>query len=133
MPGSVSSASPTTVMPWSLAKAFSHSREFALIENEYKDGASQRSLQVATSRKSWRLSKRLAPADLEELRDFYDARHGSQQPFYTYDVTETSPKYSYDETGVATTGRYTVRFEGPWQQSMGIARGEVEIAYAEIV
>ena len=48
--------------------------------------------------------------DLAALRTFYDARNGAHEPFYFYDPYETNPKFSYDPTGAAVTGRYTVRF-----------------------
>lgn len=132
MPGSVSNAAPSTVLPASLCKAFTHSREYAVDVNEYRNGESQRDKLVETSRKSWRLSKRLAPAAIAILRSFYDARKGPTQPFYFYDVWETDPKFSYDATGVDTTGRYTVRFEGNWEQRAGIGRGDVEIALVQL-
>jgi hypothetical protein len=132
VPGSVAAAAPTTVLPLSLCKAFVHSREYALVENEYRNGESQRSLLVASSRKSWRLAKRLTASAMKTLRDFYDARNGPQQSFYFYDVFETSPKFGYDPTGVATTGRYTVRFEGPWEQSCGMGRVDVNIALVQL-
>jgi hypothetical protein len=132
MPGSVGNAAPTVVLPWSLCRAFRHSREFAILENDYRDGTSQRSLLVETSRKSWRLSKRLAPAALTTLRSFWDARHGPLQEFYFYDPWDTNPRFSYDPTGVATEGRYTVRFDGAWEQSCDIARADVDIALVQL-
>ena len=59
MPGNVQNAAPATVLPQSLVRAFVHEREYPLIENEYKNGESQRSVQATTSRKRWRLAKRL--------------------------------------------------------------------------
>jgi hypothetical protein len=65
MPGSVQNAAPTTVLPQSLCRAFTHSREYPVIENEYRNAESQRSvLPTTNSRKQWRLAKRLAPAAL---------------------------------------------------------------------
>lgn len=132
MPGSVQNAAPLAVLPQSLCRAFVHAREYALRENEYRNGESQRSLLVATSRKRWRLAKLLTPALLQQLRDFYDARSGSEEPFYFYDPYETVPKFSYDPTGAATQGRYTVRFDGAWEQSVGLARGDVKINLIEL-
>ncbi len=132
MPGSVENAAPVTVLPQSLCRAFVHGREYALLDNEYRNGESQRGLLVATSRKRWRLGKRLTPDQLATLQAFYDARNGPQQPFYFYDPYDTSPKFSYDPTGVATQGRYTVRFDGYWEQSVGIGRADVEISLIEL-
>ncbi len=132
MPGSVASAAPSTVMPWRLCKAFTHDREFAVEENEYRNGESQRGRLSDTSRKRWRLAQRLTPAELDELRDHFEARHGMLEPFYVYDVWETDPKFSYDETGVSVTGRYTVRYDSPWQQAVGMGRTDVDFGFREI-
>ena len=132
MPGSVLNAAPATVLPPSLCKSFVHERAYPLIENEYKNGESQRSLQAATSRKRWRLTKRLPPAVLQTLRTFYEARNGTTEAFYFYDPYDTTPKFSYDPTGVATVGRYTVRFNSDWQQSSGPGRSDVQIELLEL-
>jgi hypothetical protein len=132
MPGSVANAAPTAVLPSSLCRSFVHSREYPVQVNEYRNGESQRGRLADTSRKSWRIGKRLTPTELVTLRDFYDVRRGPQEPFYFYDPWETAPKFSYDPTGTATDGRYTVRFEGAWQQSSELSRIEVEIALVEV-
>ncbi|MBZ5618906.1 MAG: hypothetical protein LAQ69_09315 [Acidobacteriia bacterium] len=132
MPGSVLNAAPATVLPLSLCKSFVHERAYPLIENEYKNGESQRSVLAATSRKRWRLTKRLPPVVLQTLRNFFDARDGSTEPFYFYDPYDTNPKFSYDPTGIATVGRYTVRFNGDWQQSSGPGRSDVQIELLEL-
>lgn len=132
MPGSVANAAPTTVLPQSLCRAFSHSRAYPILENEYKDGTSQRSVLATTSRKKWTLRKRLTPTQLSTLRTFYDARNGTHEPFYFYDPYETSPKFSYDPTGVAGTGRYVVRFNTDWAQFVGPGRSDVDIELIEL-
>ena len=80
MPGSVQNAVPLELMPHSLCRAFGHAREYVVLESEYRNGESQRSRLVETSRKRWRLAKRLTPALLQQLRDFYDARKGPEEP-----------------------------------------------------
>ena len=132
MPGSVLNAAPATVLPQSLCKTFVHERAYPLIENEYKNGESQRSVLATNSRRRWRMGKRLAPAALHTLRDFFDARNGATEPFYFYDPYDTNPKFSYDPTGVVTVGRYTVRFENDWNQSIGLGRDEVTITLVEV-
>lgn len=132
MPGSVQNAAPTTVLPQSLCRAFSHERAYPLIENEYKNGESQRSVLATNSRKRWRLTKRLTPATLQTLRNFYDARNGTTEAFYFYDPYETSPKFSYDPTGAVTQGRYTVRFNSPWQQTVTPGRADVALEIIEL-
>ena len=51
MPGNVHNAAPTTVLPQSLSRAFVHERAYPLIENEYKNGESQRSVLASNSHK----------------------------------------------------------------------------------
>ena len=132
MPGSVQNAVSATVLPQSLSVAFTHERAYPVIENEYKNGESQRSVQTANSRKRWRLTKRLAPGALQTLRNFYDARNGTTEAFYFYDPYETSPKFSYDPTGVVTVGRYTVRFNSDWQQASGPGRSDIGMELLEL-
>lgn len=87
---------------------------------------------LVTSRKRWQLTKRLAPTDLATLRTFYNSANGPHGAFYFYDVFETSPKFSYDATGVATVGRYTVRFDSPWQETSFPARSNTQLALVEL-
>ncbi len=132
MPGSVQNAAPLTVLPASLSRAFIHEREYPVIDNEYRNGESQRSVQAANSRKRWRLTKRLTPAQLAALRDFYDARKGPAEPFYFYDPYETSPKFTHDPTGQAVAGRYTVRFASSWEQNTSLARADLTLELIEL-
>ena len=132
MPGSVQNAAPLTVLPASLSRAFIDAREYPVADNEYRNGESQRSVQANNSRKRWRLTKRLTPAQLSALRDFYEARTGPAEPFYFYDPYETSPKFSHDPTGQAVAGRYTVRFASPWQQSVTLARADLTLELIEL-
>ena len=132
MPGSVQNAAPLTVLPASLSRAFVHEREYPALDNEYRNGESQRSVQATNSRKRWRLAKRLTPAQLAVLRDFYDARKGSTEPFYFYDPYETSPKFSHDPTGQAVAGRYTVRFVSEWSQAASLGRTDVTFELVEV-
>jgi phage-related protein len=127
MPGSVQNAAPLTVLPASFSRAFFHEREYPVLDNEYRNGESQRTVQATNSRKRWRLAKRLTAAQLAALRDFYDARKGPAEPFYFYDPYETSPKFSHDPTGQAVAGRYTVRFAGEWSQSASLGHTDVNI------
>ena len=132
MPGSVQNAAPLTVLPASLSCAFVHEREYPVIDNEYRNGESQRSVQATNSRKRWRLAKRLTPAQLSAIRDFFEARKAATEPFYFYDPYETNPKFSHDPTGQAVTGRYTVRFAGAWQQSTSLARTDLSLELIEL-
>ena len=132
MPASVQNAAPLTVMPASLSRSFAHDRAYPVVESEYRNGESQRTVQATNSRKRWRLAKRLTPVQLGTLRDFYDARKGPAEPFYFYDPYETNPKFSHDPTGTAVAGRYTVRFNSDWNQSVDPGRLEVQIELIEV-
>jgi phage-related protein len=132
MPGSVQNAAPLTVMPASLSRSFAHDRAYPLVESEYRNGESQRSVQATNSRKRWRLTKRLTAPQLASLLDFFDARKGPTEPFYFYDPYETNPKFSTDPTGQAVAGRYTVRFVGDWNQSVDFSRADLSIELVEL-
>lgn len=132
MPGSVQNAAPATVLPQGLCRAFVHLREYPIVDNEYRNGESHRVALAGNSRKRWRLAKRLTAPQLHALRDFYEARKGPQEAFYFYDPYETNPKFSYDPSGQAIAGRYTVRFDSDWQQSCGLGRADVEIQLVEV-
>ncbi|MGE5487286.1 MAG: DUF2460 domain-containing protein [bacterium] len=132
MPGSVANAAPATVLPPTLCVAFARAQEYPAIENEYRNGESQRSVQANNSRKRWRLAKRLTPAQLQALRSFYEARKGPVEPFYFYDPYETNPKFSWDPTGANPTGRYIVRFDSEWSQSSMPGRSDVSVELVEL-
>lgn len=123
MPGSVSAVSTSTVMPLSYSLAFEHSRVWPTRVDEFLNGESFRRSIGSTSRKSWRLAKRLTTAQLADLKTFYSNQNGPQKPFYFYDGTETTPKWSWDATGASSIGRYTVRFTNTsWQQAIELGR-----------
>jgi hypothetical protein len=132
MPGNVGNAVPATVLPWSLCKAFGHSREYIVNDNEYRNGESQRGRLTDTSRKRWTTGRRVTPTLLATFRTFFNARKGSHEAFYFYDPWDTSPKFSYDPTGVETIGRYTVRLDSPWSQICNPGRSEAEIILIEL-
>ena len=103
-----------------------------MLDNEYRNGESQRSVQATNSRKRWRLAKRLTPAQLAALFDFYGARRGSTEPFYFYDPYETNPKFSHDPSGQSPAGRYPVRFAGAWCHTEIVSRADVHLELIEI-
>lgn len=131
MPNSVQNATPTLVMPWNLAISFQHSRQYPMIANDYANGENQRALLGFTSRKSWRLQCVLTPAQMVTLRNFYDSLNGMLGAFYFYDVFDTSPKYSYDNSGVSTIGRYTVVFTKEFNQVVGYPLSAIELTMEE--
>ncbi|MGD0497536.1 MAG: hypothetical protein ABSC23_03770 [Bryobacteraceae bacterium] len=121
MPANIASAVPSGVMPYALCTAFSESREFAQLQNEYKDGAVQRSQLAQTSRRTFTLSQRLNATLVAALKTFWDGQQGGTVPFLFYNLIEGT----YDPTGNATQGRYTVRFQGGWSQNTGLSRTDV--------
>lgn len=136
MPGSVQNAVPATVLPQSLCRAFIHSREYPVLGNEYRNGEAQFSAQATSSRKRWDLAKRLTPPQLAVLRNFYLARKGPLESFYFYDPFEPAAGQpigsNYDPTGLNTPGRYVVRFDGPWSESVGLGRADVSVTLIEL-
>jgi hypothetical protein len=132
MPGLVASAAATEVMPATVSVAFERRQEFPLRSNTYVDGVFQASVQGTVSRKRWSLSKRLGYTALQILRTFYDARRGKTEAFFFYDPYETSPKFTADPTGVATTGRYKARFDMDWAQVTNAVRSDVDVTLIEV-
>lgn len=133
MPASVVAVTAILVLPLSLSRAFEHSRDWPLHVSEYRDGSTQRKYRPTTSRKSWRLGKALTPAEMVDLETFFEDRSGSLEPFFFYDGIETTPKWSWDETGASTVGRYTVRFrQEKWSRTLLIPRCETSIELIEL-
>ena len=130
MPGSLQPAAPAGVIPASLCTAFTESREYAQLQNQYHDGTVQRSQLSQTSRRTFRLSKRLGAADLGTLYAFWVAKQGGLIPFAFYNPFEVAAGHdigsNYDPTGNGTQGRVTVVFRGPWAQATDIARTNVQ-------
>lgn len=135
MPSSVLSASvgsPARVLPHSLCASFAHKRQMAVQQNRYAGGETQVGLLVSEGapRLSWTLAKRLTATAMETLRDFYADCNGPQMAFYFYDTSERTAVY--DSTGAATTGRYTVRFDGGWSESSAVGRGSTSISMVQV-
>jgi hypothetical protein len=134
MPASVNNAAPVGVLPQSLCTAFSERREWASRVNEYHDGARQMAALVSTSRRSWSIRKRLKPTVLQALWTFWAANQHTA--FYFYNPKDVLSGYAvgsnYDATGVSTQGRYTVRFNGDWNQSTYIPRADCTLELIEV-
>jgi len=130
MPGNLQSASLNGVMPASLSTAFTESREYAQLQNQYRDGTIQRSQLAQTSRRTFRLSKRLDASVLSALYSFWVSQKGGLTPFAFYNPFEVTAGQqigsNYDATGNSTQGRVTVVFRGPWAQATDLARSNVQ-------
>ncbi len=83
MPSSIRNATPVAVLHPSLSRVFARSQEYPVLENDYRNGESQRSVEISTSRRRWRLAKQLMPAHVAALRAFNEARNGPVKPFYS--------------------------------------------------
>ena len=116
-------------MPATLSTAFTELREYAQLQNQYHDGTVQRSQLAQTSRRTFRLSKRLCAADLATLYAFWVAKKGGLIPFAFYNPFEVAAGHdigsNYDPTGNGTQGRLTVVFRGPWTQATDLCRTNV--------
>ena len=117
-------------MPASLSTAFTESREYAQLQNQYRDGTIQRSQLAQTSRRTFRLSKRLSASVLSALYSFWVSQKGGLTPFAFYNPFEVTSGQqigsNYDPTGNSTQGRVTVVFRSPWAQATDLARSNVQ-------
>src|ERR1035438_9419923 len=99
-------------MPLSLCTAFTELREYAQLQNQYHDGTIQRSQLAQTSRRTFRLSKRLSASVLSALYSFWVSQKGGLTPFAFYNPFEVAAGQqiggNYDPTGNSTQGRVTV-------------------------
>ena len=130
MPGNIMSAAPTAVMPESLCLSFVELREFVQLQNQYHDGTVQRSQLAQTSRRTFRLSKRLTASLLAALYSFWVSQNAGMTPFAFYNPFDVASGQqigsNYDPTGNNTQGRVTVVFRGNWAQTTDVARTNVQ-------
>ena len=138
MPGNLQPAAPNGVMPLSLCTAFTELREYAQIQNQYHDGTIHRSQLAQTSRRTFRLSKRLSATQLLALYNFWISQNGGLTPFAFYNPFDVAAGQqigsNYDPTGNNTVGRVTVVFRGTWAQATDVARSNVHgLDLAEVV
>jgi hypothetical protein len=117
-------------MPASLSTAFTELREFVQIQNQCHDGTVQRSQLAQTSRRTFRLSKRLSVSLLSTLYSFWGSQNGGVTAFAFYNPFDVAGGQqigsNYDPTGNNTQGRVTVVFRGNWAQATDIARTNVQ-------
>jgi hypothetical protein len=130
MPESIQTAAPTAVMPYALCTAFSESREYVQLQTQYHDGTIQRSQLAQTSRRTFRLSKRLSASVLSALYSFWVSQNAGLTPFAFYNPFDVASGQqigsNYDPTGNNTQGRVTVVFRGNWTQATDVARTNVQ-------
>ncbi len=117
-------------MPASLCTAFTELREYAQLQNQYHDGTIQRSQLAQTSRRTFRLSKRLSASLLSALYNFWVSQNGGLTAFAFYNPFDVSAGQqigsNYDPAGNNTQGRVTLVFRGNWAQTTDVARSNVQ-------
>lgn len=116
MPGSVPAAVPVDDFPTLYYRAFAEQRAYIVQVNEYRNGESQQLNQTATSRRRWRVTMRLNPADLATLRTFYND-HPKTVPFWFTAINESVK---------------AARFDGLWNQTTRFGLSEVALDILEI-
>lgn len=130
MPGNLQQAAPNGVLPLSLCTAFTELREYAQLQNQYHDGTVQRSQLAQTSRRTFRLSKRLSASQLSALFSFWISQNGGLTPFAFYNPFDVPVGQqigsNYDPTGNNTQGRVTAVFRGNWSQATDLGRSNVQ-------
>jgi len=135
MPGNLSAAVPTTVLPNSLSTAFTLNSIYPMLTTSYNDGTVERSIiqdgvNPPRRLRTWMLSKRLTTTQLSTLLSFFEARLGGTQPFYFYDPFEVIPGAAvgsnYDGSGASSQGRATVVFRSKsWSHTTVLGRHDV--------
>lgn len=130
MPGNLVQSVPNGVMPASLCTAFTELREFPPLQNQFHDGTIQRSQLAQTSRRTFRLSKRLSASQLSALYSFWLSQNGGLTPLVFYNPFDVAAGQqigsNYDPTGNNTQGRVIVVFRGNWAQSTDMARTNMQ-------
>lgn len=130
MPGNIQNAAPNGVMPFSLCTSFTELREYVQLQNQYHDGTVQRSQLAQTSRRTFRLNKRLSASLLSALYSFWISQNGGLTPFAFYNPFEVGSGQqigsNYDPTGNNTQGRVTVVFRANWAQVTDVARTNLQ-------
>jgi hypothetical protein len=130
MPGNLIQPEPNGVMPASLCTAFTELREYAQLQNQFHDGTVLRSQLAQTSRRTFRLNKRLSASLLSALYSFWVSQNGGSTAFCFYNPFDVPAGQqigsNYDPTGNSLQGRIAVVFRGNWAQATDAARTNVQ-------
>jgi hypothetical protein len=130
MPNDVVVTAPADVLPAGLASQFQIDERLESFDNKYPDGSSDRLNLANLPRHYFTLVRPVNGAQWRALRDFYFAHVAL--PFFFYVPRETVPPYSFDPTGAATDGRYTVVFDSPWSETLGVGRSSAQFTLREV-
>ena len=83
-----------------------------------------------TSRRTFRISKRLSASLLSALYSFWVSQNAGMTPFAFYNPFDVASGQqigsNYDPTGNNTPGRMTVVFRGNWAQATDLARSNLQ-------
>jgi hypothetical protein len=131
MPGNITPATPTDVMPVNLSRAFHEELHLEADLNLYPDGSSDRNALAQNNRRYFTMQRLLTSDDWSTLRAFYYAHQGVS--FYFYNPRETVPPFTSDPTGQNTVGRYTVVFDGSWTETYGNERMQKDGSHSATV
>ena len=130
MPGNIQDAVPSGVMPASLCTAFTETREYAQLQNQYRDGTIQRAQLAQTSRRTFRPNMRLDATLLSTLYTFLTSQNFGMTPFLFYNPFDVLAGQqigsNYDAAGNNTQGRVTVVVRGNWSQLSDLCRTNVQ-------
>ena len=128
MPGIVTQAIASTVMPYALCSAFTESWAWPVrVNGPFADGSLITNVQAESSRRSWTVQQKLTADQYGALDAFRSARKGPLDAFYFYPVLT-----DYDATGIYTVGRYLVRFDGPLSFTQGIVRNPTDFKIIQV-
>lgn len=106
MPGNLVQSEPNGVRPASLCTAFTELREYAQLQNQYHDGTIQGSQLAQTSRRRFRLSKRLSASLLSALYCFWVSQNAGLTPFTFYNPFDVAAsRWATTTIRLATTRR----------------------------
>jgi hypothetical protein len=128
MPGIVTQAIASTVMPYALCSAFTESWAWPVrINGPFADGSLITNVQAENSRRSWTVQQKLTADQYAALDAFRSARKGPLEAFFFYPVLA-----GYDATGVSTVGRYLARFDGSMSYTQGIVRNPADFKIIQV-
>lgn len=134
MPGSVSNAVVSEVMPRLLASQFTRADSWACQQLTYANGELESRSQVTSSRRRWEAELVGDATRMSEWKEFWQATKNGA--FYFYDpfepVSGSAIGSNFDATGVSTQGRFKVAWEGSWQQTMTMGRFSCRMALVEV-
>jgi len=131
MPGNLNPANPIDVIPAGFYTALSEELRIESFVNQYADGSSDRVNLAQNPRHFFRITRRMTSAQYSALWTFFSNHLIS--PFFFYLPRETQPPFTPDPTGAATSGRYTVVWDGNWSDQVQLGRSEVSLGLREVV